>query len=419
MKSKLFFDHIPKSAGTSISKALEDIFSEKNLISEFNNQHSYTIKTYRESNYLGGHIWFRQYEQLDSERYYCTILRDPIDRFLSQYSFHRQIAASLTNEGLTKDLRLADPQVLAATGMDIKQYILSPIPALINSYSNVQARHFAQRYCSSPIELSDEALLEAAIRSLEEYDLVGTFDYLQNFIDQICVDFSKPSKILPLLNKTDVKITKWELDSQLIKKLEETNSVDIKLVAWAKNRLKKLSSVERSTQLKVSSRENALDYFHSNEKLKKWVEFGNQEIKITSISCIGSNSGLSLVESGEEINILIYFVSNINEEELTIGIAIRDDGDQLIYGTNSALQGHELKIKKQDSKSVVFTFKALLSPGKYHITAAVHKGVSHEHGNYHWVDNAANFIVRGYGTKAFVGAFDLQGTMRVDPNYGG
>ena len=167
MKSKLFFDHIPKSAGTSISNALEDIFSEKNLISEFNNQHAYTIKTYRESNFLGGHIWFRQYEQLDSERYYCTILRDPIDRFLSQYSFHRQIAASLTNEGLTKDLRLGDPQVLAATGMDIKEYILSPIPALINSYSNVQARHFAQRYCSSPSELSDEALLDAAIRSLE------------------------------------------------------------------------------------------------------------------------------------------------------------------------------------------------------------------------------------------------------------
>jgi len=150
MKSKLFFDHIPKSAGTSISNALEDIFSEKNLISEFNNQHAYTIKTYRESNFLGGHIWFRQYEQLDSERYYCTILRDPIDRFLSQYSFHRQIAASLTNEGPTKDLRLGDPQVLAATGMDIKEYILSPIPALINSYSNVQARHFAQRYCQQP-----------------------------------------------------------------------------------------------------------------------------------------------------------------------------------------------------------------------------------------------------------------------------
>jgi len=99
---KLIFIHIPKNAGTSIIKAMgvENSYFDK------------TIEEYKEyyKDYWNDYLKF-------------TVVRDPIDRFISAYKFARMKESgwfsSTGEEGLEKH-----PHYELASSMDINEYVL-------------------------------------------------------------------------------------------------------------------------------------------------------------------------------------------------------------------------------------------------------------------------------------------------------
>src|SRR5258706_9461535 len=113
MKTKLLFDHVPKTAGTSISNALSRMFGEVGEMPEFFNLHLNVVRGAGRRKLLTGHVWYGSSETLAEDWYYCTILRDPVDRFLSQYWFYRNVGGQhlLENPGQPH----TDAQVQAAT----------------------------------------------------------------------------------------------------------------------------------------------------------------------------------------------------------------------------------------------------------------------------------------------------------------
>jgi len=90
-------------------------------------------------------LWFAPGESLAQGWYYCTLLRDPVERFISQYWFNRNAAmqsgADAQNQHLQKD-----PQVLAAHHCNLEEYLRLQATAIVRSYTNVQSAHFAQRF---------------------------------------------------------------------------------------------------------------------------------------------------------------------------------------------------------------------------------------------------------------------------------
>jgi hypothetical protein len=109
---------------------------------------------------------------------YATMLRDPIDRFLSHYYFYRgqpQEPASRARHA---------PEVAAAKTLCVEDYIRHPRFGQLAT--NVQARHFAWRMHDAPDRLTETQLFEAAVASLREYDLVGVFADVQGFLDLYC-----------------------------------------------------------------------------------------------------------------------------------------------------------------------------------------------------------------------------------------
>ena len=59
MKSRLVFDHLPKTAGTSISAALEAMFGLSGALPAVSNQHSGVMATAGDRRVLAGHLWRR------------------------------------------------------------------------------------------------------------------------------------------------------------------------------------------------------------------------------------------------------------------------------------------------------------------------------------------------------------------------
>ena len=82
------FDHIPKTAGTSISAAMTAALGEAAPPPEPSLPHYIAIRTPR-GRFVSSHLWFYPGEPLAHGWFYATLLREPVDRILSLFHFHR------------------------------------------------------------------------------------------------------------------------------------------------------------------------------------------------------------------------------------------------------------------------------------------------------------------------------------------
>lgn len=399
-KTRLIFDHLPKTAGTSITAALNEVFGEQGGLPDISNMHFHAIRSAGTHRLMTGHLWYMPFEPLDDGWYYCTLLRDPLDRFISQYWFNRSMAA-VAAPNAEAIARIADPQVRAAAVCGLEEYLDLDDPRIQRSYTNVQAAHFAQRACANPYVLADDELLAAAIASLEDYDFVGVFEDLQGFVDGICSDLGLTRVELPRLNVTSDRKRVGDTDPKLVDRLKKANRVDDALHAWALQRFRGGNAQPREKSIRESAPPAGL-------------EFGTRELEFESVRCEGKDNGSSAVLSGESLRVVMMLRANSPIDEFTIGLAVRDKLGRLIYGSNTRLLGLDLALPVAGLFERCLVVQANLGIGEYFLTVALHKGASHLDGCYHWQENAAHFDVTGFGSVPFEGLVDLRCRLSSD-----
>jgi lipopolysaccharide transport system ATP-binding protein len=117
------------------------------------------------------------------------------------------------------------------------------------------------------------------------------------------------------------------------------------------------------------------------------VEFGSRDIRIVAVSYEPPDGAL---ENGA---IRIDCSAQVAEPDLTIGIAVYDGDGTVVLGTNSKLLGVRVPLSAPMSFTARFALSCPLAPGQYSVTAALHVGLSHEEGCYHWCTDATRFVV--------------------------
>jgi len=113
-----------------------------------------------------------------------------------------------------------------------------------------------------------------------------------------------------------------------------------------------------------------------------------------------------VVSSGEIIQVQIDLLSDIVIDS-SVGVLIRDRFGQDIFGVNTAMLSHCLKLSAGESAKVRFQITLDLSPGFYTMTIAAHTNTSHLENCQHWWDNAIEFEVSGYQGNPFSGVCRL------------
>ena len=141
------------------------------------------------------------------------------------------------------------------------------------------------------------------------------------------------------------------------------------------------------------------------------TNYGNMDIKITGVSVKGRSSGTSVVCSGEETVISVSFDSYIDQENVTVGIMVRDKYGQDIFGTNTYHYDYKINCVRGHHYVCKFGLRMDIAPGKYSITAAVHTEDAHVKDCFNWIDQAVDFEVAGIAGNIFVGVVHLYPTI--------
>ncbi len=372
---RILFDHFPKTAGTSVRAALSAACHALGELAEVPCPHRIALRRAGTSRVLAGHLWFAPGERLAPGWAYVTLVRDPIDRLVSQYHYYRSHRDGVARGTIT------DPEVAATLTLAFDEYVAHPIAD--RSVHNAQATHFAARMAPDVRRLADPQLLDAAIASLEEYDVVGVFEDVAGFVRTCTGYVGTPVTLAPRVNVTASRPSLDALSPSLRARLIKQNTVDHALYRWAQTRWRHRRTDDRRSM--CTSRRGAA-------RVRDSREFGSEAIRILGCVCLNAEAR-SGIAAGEPAEVQLAIRSLVHEPDLTIGIAVRDREGHLVYATNTRALGTTVSVRAQETCQWTFTVPPL-SPGSYVVTLALHRGWSHEDGCYHWRDEALTFDVR-------------------------
>lgn len=179
---KIFFCHVPKCAGVSLSKAIYSaVYPSMFKATRFTSHIDLTssrissdlldmpMMTARECQlisqlssphmlYTNGHCIARPavVNQFASQWYFLTILRDPVDRFISEFVYNKYKASQWQKHD-----------------EDIEQYVDSDKGI---SAGLTYARYFSGMNDAQQILADPQAAIDAAVANLRRFAVVGTLD---------------------------------------------------------------------------------------------------------------------------------------------------------------------------------------------------------------------------------------------------
>lgn len=224
-ETTLLFLHIPKAAGTTLSRIAARHFPASTQyrlganaqlgLQRFNDLPEKIRSRYR---YLAGHFPYGAHEKVPGPSAYLTFLRDPVDRVISFYHFIRADPAHpLYNQ-------LPDTLERFACGTRI------PI------FDNGQTRQLAGDWGRRPAGTCDPRLLERAKQNLDRIDVVGLSEsFLPCLL--LAADRFGWTRLGYRRENRNLSRPRTPLDPGLRRALEEMNRFDRDLYAYATQRV--------------------------------------------------------------------------------------------------------------------------------------------------------------------------------------
>jgi hypothetical protein len=227
--SRLFFDHIPRTGGSAFCEAVRATLGPSAVVTgTLSGGLSSILRRHAAVPAICGALDYAPGDELPADRLACTLLREPVERVLSWYTFQRH------------DVLFAGPrQPLAAAcrAMTLLECLQANDPALDVHLRNGQSRHLAALRTPEAATLDDENLLALAIEALECFDVVGTHDALPDFVDVCSARLGWGGIREPQRSRAaSHPISREQLDAATLAALAEANIVDAELVRYARER---------------------------------------------------------------------------------------------------------------------------------------------------------------------------------------
>ncbi|HEY3777887.1 MAG TPA: Wzt carbohydrate-binding domain-containing protein [Rhizomicrobium sp.] len=334
-----------------------------------------------------------------------TMLRDPIERAISEYYYYRN------DVGRVEWNKLA----VLAKDYDLYGYVKFLQAKRDMAISNLYARRFASQV--SRYLWSEKKVLELAKAALERYDFVGIQEQFVDSVDLFCCQFRLPPvPVTPRANVTSSRKGLRDVDADTYARLVDMNRLDVELYESACRRLENHkrrvfhafarggpSGETRSQQGTPSQKRIRAD---TSESL------GDRSVEFRDARLNGSASGSNILHSGEEATLSLIIDAHENVPDLTVGIEISDELGEIVFGTNTHLMRESRPVSAGVTYRVEFIFAVNMKHGQYFVGASLHTGATHEDRCFHWRDRITKFDVVDDSSSVFVGYCRLQPELR-------
>jgi len=216
MKRRIIFQHIPKTAGTSLANVILSQFKEDHKFvcgrdGVLNNFISLDQNRKNQIKLLIGHVDFGIHKYFDDESLYITFLRDPVKRVVSHYYFIKSHKQHRYHKH--------------ANQMRISEFITSGIRPRMNNCMTRMISGISPRY-----HCCNEEMLYQAINNISaHYAFYGFYDMLDQSVDHLVKVMNWEKVELSVTNATPNKPSIDKISDKITDLIIEYNQLDIKL----------------------------------------------------------------------------------------------------------------------------------------------------------------------------------------------
>lgn len=409
-RGRCYFHHIPRTAGTTLRNHLIRQMGEERVAPMIRGMSLHeALREYAAYDAITGHVAAVPGDRLPPDRLSVTLLRDPVERVISEYHFSPTVHASGAR-ALRTGPQTFDDWVLARSAGDAELL-------------NAQVTLLWPLGRDTQIVPAGAVKLAAAKRALDRFDLVGIQDQIRDSVAMLDFLMGWPGRdAVAKDNAGPARRGSTSLASSTLARLQELLAPDLELFSYARARFadQRSAILVKGARVNAGSRAaiapDAIDASasraHVGPRVTERAEArgaartGTGEIVIRSTQVIGDISGPDTLQTGEWATIAVIIDSAIVETNLTIGVALRDHAGALVFGTNTRLLGRNLSVSP-GQYLISFRFPNELGLGRYSVTATAHRGNSHLERCFHWRENACAFEIANAFSDRFEGRMRL------------
>ncbi len=342
---RMIFNHVPKTGGISLLSICRHNLAPSEISPHLTDDRVRIAPPARFEHYklIAGHFSIPSQGRFSSERYSMTLLRDPVRRICSTYSYWRSYPQYTEMTGIAKRLSFGD----------FVRYLVNSPMVIHNCY----AHHFGGLTLAvSGYAGDDRSLLAAAKRNLAAFDFVGITEDLERSARLLCADLGwRTPSLFPSENRSGSENVFESIDKETLALLTARNYLDSELYDYAVELFR-----DRNGKGAPLSRTNQFVYFPATDTLERKVTIRSVEARWIWF------------HDETALEITVGFEAAAELEDLVLGIAIFDAVEySLIWGTNTEIANVELQYERGRESCAVFVVRFGPPAGKYHVTAAV------------------------------------------------
>ncbi len=387
------FNHIPKTGGITLLTICRSNLADAEISPHLTEHEIRLTPAARFEHYtlVVGHFSILTQAGFCRSRYSMTLLRDPIRRIVSAYTYWRQ--ASEQNPVTTKAREVSFTEF-------VRYFIESP--AIIQ---NPYTYHFAgigRDFSRYPADAS--ALLAAAKDNLAAFDFVGICEEFERSARLLCGDLGwRLPTTIPHENRSLSEDQLGAIEPQTMEMLRDCNRLDLELYAYGvklfqAGEASRLSSAERTPARARPVEANRLVPFP--------IPYApDRRAFIRNVSARWAPG-----EGSRMLELAVTFRPNVRIASLDLGVQVNDAAGTIVWGTSTSHENLELNYEIDCDCHAAFFVQCELPVGLYFVTAALSEPRRlgfHDH----WIDRAAAFEISPARTAA---SPYVRGMMRQD-----
>lgn len=189
----LFFYHVPKTAGTSVSLKLADAFGSRMFLAQSQKVVDDNRSQLQNYDIISGHLAQEFIYSAVEKSSILTLMRDPIQRAISQYNNWRDQSRIQDDEGVWQVDEEARHAIRLASDLDVQQFLsVNENQEILKNTRNVFTRAFINRTDVDPL-VDDDYLVEEAFENIRRFFWIGIVDRMSESCSLLAMQLGQPS----------------------------------------------------------------------------------------------------------------------------------------------------------------------------------------------------------------------------------